>query len=38
MGALIELLALVALVVTIVAGLLQIADWVGKKNKKSGSE
>ncbi len=38
MGALIELLALVALVVTIVAGLLQIADWVGKRTKKPGNE
>ena len=30
-----ELLAIAALVITIFAGLLQIADWFAKKNKKS---
>lgn len=35
MAAILELLAFLALVITIVAGLMQIADRLGKKNGKS---
>jgi hypothetical protein len=34
MGAILELLAFIALIVTIIAGLLQIADRLGKKTDK----
>ncbi len=36
MGALLELLAFIALIVTIIAGLMQISDWLDKKNKPRG--
>ncbi len=35
MAAILELLAFIALIVTIIAGLMQIADRLGKKNGKS---
>ncbi len=35
MAALIELLAMAAIVITIIAGLLQIYDRIAKNNKKS---
>jgi hypothetical protein len=38
MAALLELLALIALVVTIIAGLLQISDWLNKRNRKPVGE
>ncbi len=38
MAALIEPLALIALVITIIAGLIQISDWLAKKNKRSDKE
>jgi len=38
MAAVLELLALLALVVTIIAGLLQISDWLSKKYRKPDNE